>query len=56
MTPPLIVLQRSCATCAHFDGDGFCALPKEQRVHVGAYIKHPARLVCDQHAKAEEQH
>lgn len=48
---PQIVLPQSCATCFHFDGDGFCTLPEGMgKVFRGsAYIVSPKRMVCDQH-------
>ena len=53
---PQIVLPQSCATCFHFDGDGFCTLPESMgKAFVGAaYIRSPKRMVCDQHVLPEK--
>ncbi len=41
--PP--VLQKSCFRCEHFDGEGWCALPKAQRTIYGRIIV-PEAVVC----------
>ena len=38
-------LTLSCSTCTHYDGDGFCSLPKEDTLILG-YIRKPESVVC----------
>lgn len=41
-------LPRNCANCEHYDGDGYCSLPRADRMLAG-YIYHPASVVCLKH-------
>lgn len=43
-------LPKSCATCAHFDGDGFCAIPKTKIIC--GFLAIPAAAVCALHKEA----
>lgn len=50
MSEPLI-LPRFCANCAHFDGEGWCALPRHESPLPG-YIGAPSIVVCTKHEPA----
>lgn len=45
-------LLKSCATCAHYDGDHYCALPVVKRQLTG-WIAIPAGVVCVKHEPKE---
>lgn len=45
-------LTRYCANCAHFDGDGHCALPTLDALIPG-FIADPERVVCEEHEEQE---
>lgn len=46
-------LDRSCATCEHFDGDAHCALPADKTKPFHGFIALPLNVVCDQHVFSE---
>ncbi len=45
-------LPASFATCSHYDGDGYCALPRESRTLAGRILI-PSAVVCVKHQKQE---
>lgn len=47
-----VPLPKSCATCNHYDGDGYCALPRADRLLAG-YIYQAAGVVCARHEVKE---
>lgn len=51
---PVITLPQSCAGCAHFDGDAFCALPVREMVIRGR-IEQADAVVCVLWAKKEAE-
>ncbi|MEY4385811.1 MAG: hypothetical protein RLY20_1094 [Verrucomicrobiota bacterium] len=38
-------LDKNCANCEHWDGDGYCSLPRAQRKLAG-FIHEPESVVC----------
>jgi hypothetical protein len=47
-------LPLNCANCAHFDGDGHCALPMDGKLITG-YIPVPALVVCVEHEPKRDE-
>lgn len=47
-----LILPRNCATCAHWDGDCHCALPRINAPIVGAIVS-PESVVCIEHEPKE---
>lgn len=45
-------LPKNCATCAHYDGDHYCAHPSMLLLVMG-YIPKPALVVCANHQDKE---
>ena len=45
---------RNCSLCAHFDGEGWCALPEDDKA-ISGYIPEPAKVVCTQWVKVDEE-
>lgn len=64
MSEPL-VLPRNCANCAHYDGEGWCALPARMSRTISrffvanrpipGYIGAPSMVVCAQHEQREPE-
>lgn len=42
-----------CATCEHYDGDGYCALPQGQQI-IRGFIAGPSAVWCGKY-QAQEQ-
>ena len=38
-------LLQNCANCAHYDGDGFCALPMDEKL-IHGYIEEAESVAC----------
>jgi len=53
MNEPLI-LPRNCANCAHYDGDHYCALPRNERLLAG-WIIEPEQVVCAKQENKEPE-
>lgn len=47
-------LDQSCAYCHHYDGDGFCSLPKAASL-INGYIPKPELLVCAMWVARDEE-
>lgn len=45
-------LKQNCATCANYDGDGYCSLPDRARLITG-YIEAADSVVCVKFEKAQ---
>lgn len=45
-------LPLNCANCAHYDGDGFCALPEDDKA-ISGYISEAESVVCVKHEPKE---
>lgn len=45
-------LPQSCALCEHYDGEGYCALPRKDRLLAG-FIIIPAAVVCAKFEKGD---
>lgn len=51
-----LVLPRNCANCAHFDGEGWCAMPRPALSPLTSFIGAPSMVVCIKHEpKAPEE-
>ena len=49
-----VIAAHSCArNCAHYDGDGFCALPEDDKCITG-YIAQADRVVCAKWTRKDE--
>jgi len=43
-----LILPRNCGNCAHYDGDHYCALHRNDRLLAG-WIIEPEQVVCAKH-------
>jgi len=48
MKPEPLILPRNCSTCHHYDGDHYCALPRNERQLAGAILEAES-VVCSKH-------
>ena len=51
--PPRLRLPETCSGCAHYDGDGFCALPEDDKAITG-YIAQADQVVCAKWTRKDE--
>ena len=49
-----MVLPQNCANCAHYDGDGFCALPHGDKL-IHGFIEEAEAVVCVEHTTPEAE-
>ena len=50
---PSVVGLMNCNFCLHYDGDGFCALPEDDKAITG-YIAQADQVVCAKWQKKDE--
>lgn len=45
---------RNCLKCGHWDGEGFCSLPEDDKCITG-YVAQPGQVVCTKWVKVDAE-